>query len=280
MEMEMELHKSGLTKEELGDMQESMREFESFFPKYVSPVFKKMLSGALELKGSGFIIEKDNGLYFVTAAHVYDHHSTDEPLVIFKGQTELLQLNGNSKKTASNKINREDDQLDIAVISLPLDSWETLSEIDKEIIVMQQIDCDTASIPDCRFIVAGYPLTKNEPDIKAKTINPVCYVWIAKSVAEDSYKRRKLCKSKNLLIQFNQKNTMRSDGVEGHMFPEPRGISGAPVWRTVGRRNHRGLLVVDGALVVGVLIEHIKEEKSFLVTSIDVVISMINELER
>ena len=71
---------------------------------------------------------------------------------------------------------------------------------------------------------------------------------------------------------------MGIDGAVGGMFPKPRGMSGAPVWCTVGYRQADGRLIVDDVLLAGVLIEHIPEGKCFLATSIDIVVEMILDL--
>lgn len=57
-------------------------------------------------------------------------------------------------------------------------------------------------------------------------------------------------------------------------------MSGAPVWHTVGFRNEENLLVIENVLLAGVLIEHIPQRKALLATSINIVLSMINELHK
>lgn len=273
-------HKSGLTDIELEKTQAALQIFCNIMPSFVYPIYQNSGNGKPDLIGSGFIIEAHGRCFFVTAAHVFDHHSSQNPLFYFTAQQYRQVLDGPAEFSPSNKKNRDDDKIDIAVIALSSEQAKPAPEMGKSTITPDKIDVNSAEIPDCRFIVAGYPLTKHKPDTQNKLLNPKCYTWFGKTVSDAPYAHLRLSRHENILVQFSRRHTVRHDGKTGGMFPEPRGISGAPVWRTVGKRNKRGILVIDDILLVGVLIEHIKEQKSLLATSINHVLNLINILSR
>lgn len=269
-----------LNERQMADLNEAMHMTLEIFPRFSLPIFKDMPSGRPDLVGTGFTIDFHGRCYFVTAAHVMDHHEYEQPLFYFVNQEKYQRIQGPYRTSSEDVANRKNDQVDVVVVKLPPGEGYPEPSIQKSAIPSHLITRDTSKIDDCRLILSGYPLTKHNPDDKNKLINTTCYTWLGKSIPEEIYRRFKLTKAKNLLIQFERKHTLGLDGAKGMMFPEPRGVSGSPVFHTIGYRNEERILVIEGFLLAGVLIEHIPEAKSFLATSIDIVMEMIIDLHR
>lgn len=267
-----------LNDRQMADLNQAMHITQNTISQFSLPIFKSLNSGRPDLVGTGFVIVFHGRCYFVSAAHVMDHHEYDQPLFYFTNQTTRQHIQGPSRTSSQDVDNRKNDQIDLTVVKLPAGSGLPEESIQKSAIPSNLITYDTSKIGDCRLILSGYPLTKYKPDDKNKQLNTACYTWMGKSIPDDTYRRLKFEKSTNLLIQFERKNTLGLDGVKGMMFPEPRGVSGSPVWHTVGYRNEERILVIEGMLLAGVLIEHIREAKCFLATSIDIVMQMIIDL--
>ncbi|WP_254996844.1 trypsin-like peptidase domain-containing protein [Pseudomonas sp. S12(2018)] len=267
-----------LNDRQMADSNNAMHITMNFLSRFSLPIYKDMTCGRPELIGTGFVIDFHDRYYFVSAAHVMDHHEYEQPLFYFTNTKNRQYIQGASRTSSQDIANRKNDHIDLTVVKLPIGQGQPEDEIGKRAIPSSLIAQDTSKIDDCRLILSGYPLTKQKPDDKNKLLNTSCYTWIGKSISNDVYRRLKFKKSKNLLVQFERKNIVGLDGLRGTMFPEPRGVSGSPVWQTVGYRNEERILVIDGFLLAGVLIEHIPEGKCFLATSIDIVMQMVIDL--
>ncbi|MPQ82914.1 hypothetical protein F0170_02250 [Pseudomonas sp. MAFF 730085] len=267
-----------LNDRQMADVNKAMHLTQNALSQFSLPIFKDMNSGRPDLIGTGFVIDFHGCFYFVTAAHVMDHHEYEQPLFYFTNQINRQHIQGSFRTSSQDVANRNNDQVDLIVVKLPAGKGCPDESIQKSAISLDLITRDTSKIGDCRLILSGYPLTKYKPDENKKLLNTVCYTWMGKSISDETYRRFKFEKNQNLLIQFERKNTMGLDGLKGMMFPEPRGVSGSPVWHTIGYRNEERILVIEGFLLAGVLIEHIREGKFFLATSIDTVMEMVIDL--
>ncbi|MDR8365039.1 hypothetical protein [Pseudomonas sp. JL3] len=275
----MSKRENPLNPRQMEDLKEALSIAADATSRFSLPIYKLTESGLPDLVGTGFVIDFHGSCYFVTAAHVMDHHEVDRPLFYFVNSKQRQYIEGPCRTSSTNVADRKNDQIDLTVVKLPDGEGRPSEEIQKSVIFPGMITQDTSKIGDCRFIVPGYPLTKYDPDKKQKLLNPACFTWMGKSIPDETYKRLKFKKSQNLLIQFGRKHVMRTDEIVGSMFPEPRGVSGSPVWHTVGYRNEERILVIEEIFLAGVLIEHIPEGKCFLATSIDIVMSMIIDLD-
>lgn len=263
---------------QMADVNKAMHFTIDTLSQFSLPIYKNRSSGHPDLIGTGFVIDFYGRFYFVTAAHVMDHHECEQPLFYFTNQNNRQYIQGPSRTSCQDVANRKNDQIDLTVIKLPSGEGCPEESIHKSAIPLDLITRDTSKIGDCRLIVLGYPLSKYKPDNKTKQLNATCQTWLGKSIPDETYRRFKFEKSQNLLIQFERKNTLGLDGLKGIMLPEPYGMSGAPVWHTFGYRNEERILVIEGFLLAGVLIEHIKEGKFLLATSIDIVMDMVIDL--
>ena len=100
---------SELTDDEMAETIESVRFFQEVMPRFVQPIYKVSSDGRPDLVGSGFILEAHDRCFFVTAAHVFDHHSSNSPLFYFVGQSRRQLIDGPFEVSKSNQLNRSDD---------------------------------------------------------------------------------------------------------------------------------------------------------------------------
>lgn len=242
------------------------------------PIYKHKVKGPPEAIGTGFVVDYFGTCYFVSAAHVMDYHETEEPLFYFVNKLDRQYIKGKSRTSSKDSAGRNNDKIDVTVVKLPDGEGRPDETVNHSVISRDMITPDTTKIDDCRFIVAGYPVTRQKVDYKNKLLNMNCYFWIGKSIQNEIYLKLNIDKSQNLLIQFERKNIKRSDNIADSQFPEPQGISGSPVWHTVGYRNEEKILVIENVLLAGLLIEHMPKSKALLATSINIVLSMIIDL--
>lgn len=271
-------NKNPLNERQMNDLDFAMRTFRDTLSLFSLPIYKHKKKGPPDSIGTGFVIDYFGSCYFVTAAHVMDHHDNDEPLFYFFSKSKRQYIEGPYRISSDNMSERKNDKVDLIVIKLPDGKGRPEASINRRAILPHMITLDTTKLDDCRFIVIGYPVTKQKADYKNKRLNTNCYAWIGKSISDEIYSKLNIEKSQNLLIQFERKNILRTDNIVGSTFPAPQGISGAPVWHTIGYRNEEKILVVDDIKLAGVLIEHIPQKKMLLATSINIVLDMIVDL--
>ncbi|KGK43321.1 hypothetical protein LH51_00805 [Nitrincola sp. A-D6] len=236
---------------------------EILFP-YVRSVFRAKNQSTPEFIGSGILLNGNQGVYLITAAHVMDHFKEEiYPLFLDCGTDgRLVQISGyESCSYTEDFVKRSDDDFDISIVRI---GNEMLTDLNFECIVgIDKIDVSIDHDPSLGYFCVGIPSKKGNKSIdeKSEIINPEPYGICGSEVDEIIYSKVGVSKSTHLAISFNAKKAYSTDGTR-FAAPALNGLSGAPIW---GLRK-----VSDGqvkAVVVAILIEyHQRDIKAVLGT--------------
>lgn len=251
----------------------------NYIQKYVFPVYQFADKNVPQLVGSGFLINYKNYLLFVTAGHVHDLRTPERPLFYYIGQDRVVYLTGPFITTRSESLDRADDNQDFAVYYVdPSRNRPLLDALHKDI-PADMIATNSRIITDCKYFVAGFPLTRFRPDKANMEINPNVFLWSGRPASDVSYERENVSSETNIMVRFRKNNTVNAEtGLTGYTNLKPRGISGGCVWAAYGYRDSLRRLIIDDIKLVGLVTLHSASEKALLCTRIDKVLEFADIL--
>ena len=222
--------------------------------------------------GSGFFVSQGSSLYLISAAHVFAEQSLggiENVLFFYTSASTAIQVAGQVRWARA-------DHIDIGVIRLAEASPEWSGANTRQPIRLSDFgDLSTAGGADW-FLLGGFPESKSRVDSTTGLLTGKPYGFLRQSAGNDAYVAHGLGSSTHVLLEFDQRKTVTFVGAQAARFPDPRGISGAPLWH-VGFQE-------DGQLtssVVAIAIEHRSKSrhKVIVCARVEPVVEMIAYLE-
>jgi|GEM_PF-2753910 len=231
---------------------------EDFFINNLLPLTLEVFletNGNFIFYGSGFLLNLDEILFFISATHVLKWVGQKRIYIFYNN--EFILLNGFFCTTSPNKQGK--DRIDLGILKIP----DYLSKKLKEapFLVRDDIDWHDEIVKSDEYYLIGYPATKNKYAIDkvAKTITSTPFFAICWESSPEIYKKLKVSEKNTIALNFDKKKVISLDGMH-KTAPNLDGLSGSPVW---------GMSDKLKLLVAGVLIEHHQHSiKSVLVTKI------------
>jgi hypothetical protein len=224
--------------------------------------------------GSGFLVQSSSALYLVSAAHVFEEqrlYGADDGLFFYVNDGTLGQALGGTI------CHSKDPTVDTAILQLEASglAWKDVSA--PKPVRLEDLGDLSKAMPDDWFFLGGFPESKSRIDSLANKLVGHPYAMLKQQAPPEAYADHELTTGRHVLLEFNQKATVDFVGGSSARFPDPKGISGAPLWLVEFLGN--GELA---SRVVGIAIEHRRKSrhKVIVCTRIESIIDMIDHLER
>lgn len=242
--------------------------------RHVLPLFAEISGGKPKLVGSCFLVSYGTDSYLVSAAHVFDELKAGHELFFYIEPHTKRKLSGNVRltKTPEGK-NRKSDRLDVGVLKLEGPDLPPYPKVEKYPIAIGALMPNALPRESKLYLLIGFPESKSRANPSAREIKSKVYGFSNISVPSQKYADLGVSPQSHVVLSFDRKRTVGPDN-QIHRFPEPSGISGAPVWLLY---DENGLNDPDQFTIVGVAIEHYKTHHAIVATDINVVLRLINE---
>jgi hypothetical protein len=227
---------------------------------YVTGIHARRSNGLSQLIGSAFIIRVRGRDFVISAAHVLRENKSSN---LFCGTRALQPLEGGS-------IYRSDD-VDVAVIPVKPRLHDALLDVPR--LRPEDTDVDDTPQPGVLYTFAGYPSSRNKPNLATKEISNQPTLFTAHSAPLPWYTRLGLTPETHIATRFpvRQAREFHSPSVAA---PAPQGMSGGPVWRLGTPAEISSGLI--GERVIGIGIEY--RQETFIATRIAFAFAIIETI--
>lgn len=120
-----------------------------------------------------------------------------------------------------------------------------------------------------KFAFVGYPSTKGKADRVALDVRSASYAYLSGAAPTETYGKLGLDPRFHIVLPFSKRGVVDLHG-KLFNFPKPNGISGAPLWEL--QKPEAG-----GRKVVGVMIEHRRQQGVLIAADIAAVLLMLRD---
>lgn len=239
--------------------------------QYVLPIFID-IDGAPTSVGTGFLLHTGRDHVLITAAHVLEGIGSGKSFYFYVARSLKRTVAGlvlMAKLPPSGR--REDDQIDVAAVLLEGDSDELppFPLVGKDSMPLEMVSAHASPRSDKRYAFLGFPSSKATVNRVIKGVRSASYAYLAATAPTSVYLTLRLEETSHIVLPFAKRNVVTLEGAK-YNFPRPKGMSGSPLWEL--RKPEDG-----GRKVVGVMIEHRKQENVFLATDIGFVLRILSE---
>lgn len=195
---------------------------------YVIPLYIDV-KGVPTHVGSGFFVRVSKHTFLVTAAHVIDQKAHGS--IYFYAEPNLARhLDGNVRTTPTFGQDRARDKVDIAVVQLTSIAPPPYPGVGKMAVDLHELRPRALPRAGKRYMVLGFPTTKNEASRVRREIAAEAWSWSSDSLGADAYAKREVTESLHLLVHFDLRTGRAGDGSRVR-FPKPKGMSGSPIFQ-------------------------------------------------
>jgi hypothetical protein len=169
--------------------------------------------------------------------------------------------------------NRKLDRLDVGVLRLEGPGLPPYPKIEKYPLALDALMPNALPRDGKQYLLIGFPESKSLSNPIAREVTSKVYGFRNASAAPKKYADLGVSMQSHIVLGFDRKRTIGPDNLI-RAFPEPSGISGSPVWLLYDENGFNDPVQTP---IVGVAIEHHKNQHSIVATDIDVVLRLINE---
>ncbi len=226
---------------------------------------KKIVSPA----GSGLFLKYKNEYYVITAAHVLAEYYNDTFVILSDKELVLGGRLVSSPMPSSGK--REDDKIDISILKLcEMSTKEMLMNFTP--IEDSEIELNHEQDKYNTYFSAGFPQTRTGTVWGEKRIKSIGFTYQTEIDFDFDFEKFKFKKSTTIPVKFDG-DVISAKNLNPHRAPKLEGISGSGLWYFYEK---------DKKSLIGISIERINDpdNKVFVATKIDVVIKMIEEMNK
>jgi len=244
---------------------EIVKEAGGLLDKYVVPVFCQDKFGRPEMEGTGFFIEHNLKVYFITASHVLDAIKSSNSDFLIAVQTQMISLPLLGFKQTMD----DDRQFDLAAFLIsPADDnyglYQNISIPTHKTTLnnkLEKVDME---------ILQGFPISKNKTAkrLNNQTKNFEGALWTYSFSFFQNCDFYNFNKHQDLHYAINWPKK-----IKGQKTLNPRGCSGGPYWFIPDENK------INGHFLAGVFIEYYEKDEIAFVTKIDNVIELIAQFD-
>jgi hypothetical protein len=236
----------------------------------VVPIFTIGRRGKPEGCGTGLLVSRNDQVFLVTAGHVIGDHEYNKKLFFYVNRNTTRNLLASFRKTFSLYPDHKDDRLDIAV--LRLDGFNSLpfGKSVKRPLPFSALKPFATPRDKKHYLVTGFPGSKSRYHVPSKLVRSAPYAAYCMS-AELEYQKYNFLEETHIALNFDQRDVHAGDFGHSLNFPDPRGMSGSPVWLLFDENGNNPI----DTPVVGIMIEHRSDKRLLIATDIAIAIDII-----
>jgi hypothetical protein len=245
--------------------------------KAVIPIYRGDLraenKGRAEHIGSGVLLNRRNGHFLVTAAHVIDHKNVSHLYIPTQGRLSMLEGDGIAT-TAPHGL-RDDDRFDFSVIELSTAVVEALGDI--RYVTENEFRGTDTDMSGHGLMALGYPVSKNKKiDHVKKQIHPKRLSYGAHFLKDDEFAQKlKISGEEHLFVKYEKRSRVANGAVVDSF--SPTGMSGGALidLGKIGVLSALGQKLDGPFRIAGILIEYYKDKNRMVSVKSDAILSVL-----
>lgn len=239
----------------------------------IVPLFRDV-QGRPSLVGTGLLVSAGERSFLVSAAHVFDGLDAGGELYFYIGPRTRRRLSGRLRKTNNppGDPRYQKAPLDVGVLLLTGPWLPPYPQVDKCCLSVTALMPSALPRQGKHYLVTGFPSSKSRPNPVGRNMTPKIYAFHNLSAQPKVYAQLGMSDKTHLLISFDRKRSAFPDKRIA-TFPDPRGMSGAPVWLLFDENGPNDPAQTP---VVGVAIEHRRNEHVIVATDVELVAALIS----
>ena len=240
---------------------------------HILPLFFDNQDGKPQRCGSGFLVSAGPTSYLVSAAHVFDIVRDGREPYFYIGPRTKRKLSGSARLTrVPQGRGRRDDNLDVGFLRLEGPGLPPYPAAEKYPLPIEALKPSVLPRENKQYLLTGFPGTQTSLNSAKKEVTTKLYSYRNFSHPADKYESLGLDPQSHIAVIFDRKRSLGSDG-NLRMFPDPAEMSGSPLWLLYDRSGPNDPRQTP---VVGVFIEHRKNDRAIIATDIGLALEYIH----
>jgi hypothetical protein len=244
--------------------------------QHVVPLFANGSNGKPQLIGSSVLVSSEDCFYLISAAHVFDEIKAGHELFFYITPKTIRKLSGSLRLTKLPPCdNRKYDHLDIGVLKLEGLALPPYPQVNKFPVPLSALMANALPREEKQYLLVGFPASKSRPNPVARDLVSEPYSFRNISAPLSKYAELKVESTDHIVLSFDVSQTVMPNS-EVRKFPDPKGMSGSPVWLL---HDQNGSNNVYQTPIVGIAVEHRKQQRAIIATDINIALQLINEAD-
>lgn len=246
--------------DELEDLRGVMDKASELLSSWAVPLYEDEGKRPSQI-GTGFFVATPSAVFLASAAHVL-RRGKKRGLYYFVEPRITRPLSGELHVS-------KHSQIDIGALRLRPEALPPYPAVGK--VAMRPSTLRSEALPRTgkHYMVIGFPRSKNRSNPSNNTVAARLCAYRSASISAERYTECNIDPATHLALPFNPKEGVDSRN-ERTVFPDPHGMSGAPVWLIHDEATD------DAAFhVVGIAIEYRKPEHLLVATDAGFLLEML-----
>lgn len=241
--------------------------------QHVVPLFAYGLNGKPQLVGSSFLVSHQDSFYLISAAHVFDELKAGHELFYYTSQKTIRKLSGSLRLTKCD--DRKFDRLDVGVLKLEGPALPPYPQVEKYPVPLSALKANALPREGKQYLLIGFPASKSRANPVAREMTAKPCSFRNDAAHQKIYTELQIKPNDHIVLNFDLSKTVMPNA-EIRKFPDPKGMSGSPVWLLY---DENGPNSVCQTPIVGIAIEHRKNQRVIIATDIKIALQLINEAD-
>ncbi len=255
------------------DKAELQRSF-GLLKRHVVSLFLRDGRGELDSLATGLLVAAPHAVFLISAAHVFDELSHKD-ICFYAGKQTLRNVRGKTLVTsiAPGKT-RDDDRIDVGVCRMEGEGLPPYPDLNKIVLPMASLRPCAYPREHKQYLFTGFPNSKSKFNAYYRHMQTDACGTLCKSAAPEEYAKLGCNPQTHIVMPFDHRKV---DDLNGKVreFPEPRGISGSPLWLLVDETEQDGSTL---NAVAGIVTEYHKDKRLLVAADIAAVLGLMNGL--
>ncbi|MEM7764068.1 MAG: hypothetical protein AAF290_08285 [Pseudomonadota bacterium] len=248
------------------DLGRTIAEATNLLCRFVIPLYAGVKSRPI-LVGSGFFVEYQGKTALVSARHVLEQFSSSNPILVYRKVNQVVAIDG--LRYLSNSSSVDLGFVLTKTIALP---WP---DVDKLAYPLKYLHASRAPRQNKRYLIAGYPETKNRAKLNITNIQAVTYAYHAHSISDSEYQSLGIHSTQHIALPLDLRAGFDPDGRLVN-FPKPQGMSGSPIWELFDESEANSK--TRGFPLVGVATTYSKAKKTVFGSDVSPLLQKLTEV--
>ncbi len=254
---------------------EMIAEISTMLSRYTVPLFIEGAGRKPQLCGTGLLVSANANSFLISAAHVFDELRKGHEVFFYIEPKTKLKLSGRLRLTnIPEGKDREEDVLDVGVLKFEGPGLPPYPAVEKYPLPVDALLPNALPREGKTYLIVGYPSSQSPVNPVKRAVTSKVYSFRNISHPKDKYGEIGVKPESHIAIIFERKQSIGPDG-NPRQFPNPRGMSGSPVWLLYSEQEEPN--DPKQIPVVGVAIEHRRDQRVIVATDIGLALAMINE---
>ncbi len=171
--------------------------------------------------------------------------------------------------------NRKCDRLDVGVLKLDGPGLPPYPQVRKYPVPLTSLVANALPREGKQYLLVGFPASKSKLNPVSHEVASKPYNFRNVSASQEKYMELQVKPNDHIVLSFDVAKTVMPNA-ELRKFPDPKGMSGSPVWLLHDENDPNNVCQTP---IVGIAIEHRRNQRTIIATDIRIALQLINEAD-